>query len=53
MKAIINFFRNHFDRHQVTAIIAMAIIIAIMYQLNRDVLSMTQGHYNMFEILFI
>lgn len=53
MKAIINFFRNHFDRHQVIGIIALAIIIAIMYQLNRDILSMTRGHYNMFDVLFM
>ena len=53
LKSIINFFRDHFSKQAWIAIALMAIIIAIVYRLNLDILSMTHGYYNMFDILFM
>ena len=52
-RSIINFFRYRFNAHAWIGLVLIAIIIAIMYQLNQDILSMTQGHYNMIDILFM
>ena len=52
-KSIINFLRDYTNKHVWISLALIAIIIAIMYQFNRDILSMTHGNYNMFDILFM
>lgn len=53
IKSIINHFRSHYTRGHIVVLILLAAVVAIMVQLNSDIMSMTHGHYNMFDILFM
>ena len=53
MKTVINIFRNRFSVVSWIAFALLVLVIAALVMLNADILNMTRGHYNMFDILFI
>ena len=48
-----NFIKNHFTKSHIAALVLLAAAIAAAIVLNNYVLDMTQGHYNIFRILFM
>ena len=53
MKNFINFIRTHSNIHTIIGTALLVIVLAAMIQLNNDILSMTRGCYNMFDIMFM
>ena len=53
MKNFINFIRNHSNIHTIIGTALLVVVLAAMLQLNQDILNMTRGCYNMFDILFM
>lgn len=50
---MINFIKNHFTKSHIIAAILLAATIAGLIALNAYIQDMTQGHYNIINILFM
>ena len=50
---MINFIKNHFTRGHILAAILLAATIAGLIALNAYAQDITQGHYNIINLLFI
>ena len=50
---MIQFIKNHFTRGHIIATVLIVAAVAGLIALNAYVLDMTQGHYNIIDILFI
>ena len=50
---MINFIKNHFTRGHIITTILIVAAVAGLIALNAYVLNMTQGCYNIIDILFI